>query len=185
MWIIAPNWNVEFLSFVRHEWHLNREVHRKPTVHTRSMLNRVGAVENVLIKFSGEVASKAMNLSLLLFNDELDAIEFFHRSIFSLAISLDFFLHFDIFLLGVRKMAERENLLWFVTAWESGRKYSHYIWQFKWIELLRDGYSCLQTLRCVEIYLVPNDLTGERDHIVGVWIRNEDAAGLQEFGSRV
>ncbi len=82
-------------------------------------------------------------------------------------------------------MAESEDLLWFVTTWESGWKDSHNIWEFERIELLRKRNSSLQPLGWVNIDLVPNDLTGERYDIVGVRIRNEDTAWFQKFGCRV
>ena len=51
--------------------------------------------------------------------------------------------------------------------------------------MLRNWDSSLQTLRGININFVPNDLTGERDDVVGVRVRHENTAGLQELGSRV
>ena len=68
--IITPNLDSHFLTFRNNKWSLDREVHREPTVHSRSMLFRFNTIENVLIKFSCKVASKSMQFSFCFLHDE-------------------------------------------------------------------------------------------------------------------
>jgi len=56
----------------------DREVHREPAVHARSVLSRVSAVGNLLIKLCSEVSSEAMKLALVLLNCEAHSVKFLH-----------------------------------------------------------------------------------------------------------
>ena len=145
------------------------------------MLSWVCAIKHILVKFSSKVTSKAMNFSLLLFNDELNTIKLLHRSFFSLPIFLDFLFHLHIFFLWIGKMAECENLFSLFSTWVSCWKDSHYIRKFEGEELLGDWDSCLETLRSIGIDFIPTNLTGERHHIIRVRIWNEYASFFQEF----
>jgi hypothetical protein len=75
------------------------------------MLSWVSTIEHILVKFSSEITSKTMNLSLSLLHDELHTIKLLHGSTLSLPILLDFLLHLHIFILWIRKMTECEDFL--------------------------------------------------------------------------
>jgi hypothetical protein len=78
-------------------------------------------------------------------------------------------------------MTECEDFFGLFTTRICSWKDSHHVGQFERVELLRDWDSCLQTLRSISIHFIPTYLTGERHHIVSVWVWNKYSALFQEL----
>ena len=76
--VVAPDRDVNLLALVTDEGYLNWEIHWEPTVHTRSVLRRIGAVKDVLVEFCSEITTETMYLSLFLLNSENNFIKLFH-----------------------------------------------------------------------------------------------------------
>ena len=71
--IVAPYLDLDYLTLACDDRLTDGEVKWEPALHARSVLTRIDAIEDVLVKLSGEVTCKAMNLSLSLLDWERKA----------------------------------------------------------------------------------------------------------------
>ena len=110
---------MDFLAFECFDGFLDREIHREPAVHPRSVLSWVCAVHNLLIELCSEVACKAMQFTLVLLDCEANTIELLHTGRLSFTVLLDYRLHLDIFKLRIGYVAEGEHWERLVATGES------------------------------------------------------------------
>ena len=109
---------MNILSFISVDGSLDWEVHWEPRVHTWSMLLRICTVKYVLVKFSSEVSTESVYLSLFLCYSENNLVKFFHTCFFSLAILLDFLHNSVIFWLRIRNVSKSEDFFCLIAARE-------------------------------------------------------------------
>jgi hypothetical protein len=102
---------VNLLTLEGQERVLDGEVHGEPRVHSRSVLRRICAIEDILIELGSEIPTEAMYLSLLLGNSEDNFVEFLHASFLALAVLLDFLHDRIIIWLRIRNVSESKDLL--------------------------------------------------------------------------
>lgn len=78
-------------------------------------------------------------------------------------------------------MSEGEYLFCSFTAWENSIVYFDNVGKLEGMQLLAKRHSAAYALLGIEQNLIPNDLAGDGNHLVGVTPRHVDATWLQEL----
>lgn len=134
--VVAPDGNVHLLTLAGEERFFDGEVHGEPRMHAWGVLLGVGAVEDVLVELSGEVAPETMDLAEVLLHCEAHAIILLHARALTLSISLNLCAHLSVLRLDVWQVPERKDLLSLITTGEGRRKDTDHIRQLKGVQLL-------------------------------------------------
>ena len=111
-------------------WRADREVQGEPRLHAWSMLRGIYAVEDILVKFSGEIACEAVDLGLGFLNCEGQATVLSERLIGTLREIL------ELLLVRVGQVAEGEDILRSGSTGISGTIDLDNVWKLIWVLLL-------------------------------------------------
>jgi len=143
-------------------------------VHGGGVDCRFDTVEDFLVELCSEVAGKAMDLGLLLFDGERERGELAKRLVLTLGKVFDGdgalgILHGGGVLGGwVGQVTESEDFFGVSAAGVASRVDSDDVGEVKWVHLLLQGHFTRDSLLRVVQYFVPKDLRGDGEHLVGV-----------------
>lgn len=173
--VVSPDADAYFLTLEDDERLFHWEIQGEPTVHAWGVHWWIGAVENVLVEFSCEVPTKSMNLTLFFLNCKNNPIIFLQALLLTLCFTLEFFL------IRVWQMSESEYFPSLIPTWESCWVDLHDVRELEGIQLLGNWHSWLETLGCVDVHFVPNNLRWKWNNIVSVGVRDENTTFFKEF----
>lgn len=177
--VVTPDLHLNDLTLADDKRSPNGEVEREPRLHAWGMLRRVNTVEDILVQLCGEVSGKAMDLSLSLQDRERHHTVLAHGLLHTLGKC------FQLFLVGVRQVAESEHILGFRATRVRRAVDLHNVGEFVRMHLLVLANTARDTLVGVDTDLVPEHLTTERNKVVGVCPWHVDTVGFEEFLCRV
>ena len=171
--VVPPYGNAHSLALVRDERVLYWKVKREPAVHTWRVRRWIYRIVDVLVELCGEVASEAVDLALRCFHSKCELRVALQRA-FGIAWQ-----ELEVFIVWVRQVAEREDLLGFLSARIRRVVDLDDVGQLEGIQLLRERNAPSDSLLRVELDLIPQNLARQRQHLVGVAPRHVDATRLQ------
>ena len=169
--------HLDKLAFADDHGCADREVEGEPRLHTRGVLARIDAVEDILVQLSSEITSEAMELLLSLFDHKVETAILPHALGGSLGQGLEFLS------IGVGQMAEGKDVLALKAARVGGTVDLHDVRKLIRMLLLLGTDTAGHTLVGIGPDLVPEDLTAQRHQMVSVSPWDVDAIWFEVFFS--